>query len=70
MPTSVRVVNEFKGPKGRACVYQGEAHDWVMEFWAKGTRKRLGKHVRRVFKNSARQAAIVVAKQMTGVFEV
>lgn len=60
---------EFKGPKGTAYVYQGAGHDWVVEWWSKPISRRPGRHVKRTFPNSAKQAAIIVAKQMTGIFK-
>lgn len=60
---------EFKGKLGTAYVYQGNGHDWIVEFWSPGTRKRKGRHVKRVISNSAKHAAIVIAKQMTGLFK-
>jgi hypothetical protein len=62
-------VKEFKGPRGSAYVYQGNGHDWIMEFWPTWTRKHPRKMVRRTFSNSAKQAAIIVAKQMAGVLK-
>lgn len=59
----------FKGPLGEACVYQGEGHDWILEFWPKDTRKHRRKPTRRTFKDSAKQAAIIVAKQLAGIYK-
>jgi hypothetical protein len=60
---------QFKGPMGSAYVYQGEGHDWVMEFWPNYTRKHPRKMQRQTFKDSQKQAAITRAKQVTGWFE-
>jgi hypothetical protein len=59
----------LQGPNGVAYVYQGEGHDWVLEFWPRSTRKHPRKMTKRVFKNSAKQAAVIVGKQMTGLFK-
>jgi hypothetical protein len=59
----------IKGPLGSAMVYQGQGHDWILEFYPRDTRKHRRKTTRRVFNNSAKQAAVIVAKQLTGVFQ-
>jgi hypothetical protein len=59
----------IKGPMGNAYVYQGEGHDWVMEFWPNWTRKHPRKPSKQVFPNSAKQAAITRAKQVTGFYD-
>ena len=59
----------IKGPLGSAMVYQGQEHDWILEFYPRDTRKHRRKPTRRVFKDSAKQAAVIVAKQLTGVFQ-
>jgi hypothetical protein len=61
-------VKEFKGPNGTAYVYQGKGHDWQLDFYPKYSRKHPRKEVRRTFGKSAKQAAIIVAKQMVGIF--
>ncbi len=60
---------EIKGPKGAAYVYQGAGHDWIVDFYAKGTRKRDGRHVLRTISNSNKTAAIIIAKQLAGAFD-
>lgn len=60
---------QFKGPKGVAYVYKGEAHDWTVEFWASGTHKHPGRHVKRTVSRSYKTLAITLAKQLTGLFK-
>jgi hypothetical protein len=63
-------MQEFKGSNGSAYVYKGDGHDWTLEFWPKYSRKHPRKTVRRTFKGpTAKSAAIIVAKQMVGIFK-
>lgn len=59
----------IRGPLGEALVYQGRGHDWVLEFWPRDTRRHRRKPTRRVFENSNKKAAVIVAKQLTGMFK-
>jgi len=62
-------VKEYKGSNGSAYVYQGKGHDWQLDFYPKYSRKHPRKEVRRTFKGpTAKSAAIIVAKQMCGIF--
>jgi hypothetical protein len=60
-----------KGPKGEASVYQGDGHDWMVDFYPKWYNRRPPPKVtRRTFKGpGAKGAAVIVAKQLTGVFD-